>query len=132
MRRALLLAVLDTLLPGDEGAPPLPCGSRAELDLDALERLAEPVIAALGEDFLAAAPADRATRLRAAEQASPQAFKALVAEALAAYYESAPVLAAFGWRAAPPQPDGHAVAESDEATLRKLEKVKARGQLWRG
>jgi hypothetical protein len=122
----MLLAVLDTLLPGDAGDPPLPSASQALLDLDTLERLAAPVIAALGDGFLVAAPANRAMRLRAVEQAAPHAFKALLAEALAAYYESAPVLAALGWSAAPPQPHGYAVAPNDQATLRKLEKVTAR------
>jgi hypothetical protein len=36
--RAMLLAVLDTLLPGDQGEPPLPRASDAALDLAALER----------------------------------------------------------------------------------------------
>ena len=49
---------------------------------------------------------------------APEAFKALLAEALATYYEAAPVIAALGWRVAPPQPHGHDVAANDEATLR--------------
>jgi hypothetical protein len=129
----MLLAVLDTLLPGDEAEPPLPSASEAALDLKNLERLAEPVVAALGDSdgFLMASPADRVARLRAVERSAPEAFKALLAEALAAYYEAPPVLAALGWRAAPPQPHGHDVAATDEATLRTLNKVTSRGQLWR-
>jgi hypothetical protein len=134
MTRVMLLAVLDTLLPGDEGAPPLPSASEAALDLKRLERLAEPIAAALGDadSFLMASAVDRVAKLRAVEQAAPDAFKALLAEALAAYYEAAPVLAALGWRAAPPQPHGHDVAPSDEEILRSLDKVRGRGQLWRG
>ncbi|HEV8388598.1 MAG TPA: hypothetical protein VGQ35_02085 [Dongiaceae bacterium] len=133
MTRVMLLAVLDTLLPGDEGEPPLPNASEAALDLKKLERLAEPVVAALADSdgFLMASATDRVARLRAVEQSAPDAFKALLAEALATYYEAAPVLAALGWRAAPPQPHGHDVAPNDDATLRALEKVKSRGQLWR-
>jgi hypothetical protein len=41
------------------------------------------------------------------------------------------VVAALGWRIAPPQPHGHDVAPNDGSTLRSLEKVKSRGQLWR-
>ena len=41
--------MLDTLLPGDDGEPPLPAASEAGLDLGNLERLAEPVVAALGD-----------------------------------------------------------------------------------
>jgi hypothetical protein len=133
MTRAMLLAVLDTLLPGDLGEPALPSASQTALDLAKLERLAEPVVAALADrdSFLTAAPADRVVRLRVAALNAPDAFKALLAEALAAYCESAPVLAAIGWRAAPPQPHGHAVAPADDATLRSLDKVKRRGKLWR-
>ena len=134
MTRVMLLAVLDTLLPGDEGEPPLPSASEAALDLKKLERLAEPVVTVLGDadSFLMASAVDRVAKLRAVEQAAPDSFKALLAEALAAYYEAAPVLAALGWRAASPQPHGHDVARGDEETLRSLDKVRGRGQLWRG
>jgi hypothetical protein len=132
MTRAMLLALLDTMFPGDEGEPPLPAASQAGLDLAKLERLAEPVIVALGDDFLEAAPADRVARLRVAELNAPAAFKALLAEALAAYYEAQPVLAALGWRAAPPQPHGHQLPRDDAVIRRRLESVRGRGQLWRG
>ena len=133
MSRALLLAILDTLLPGNGDEPPLPPASEAALDLTRLERLAEPVASALGngDDYLSAAPADRVAKLRIVELNAPDAFKALLAEALARYYEAPPVLAALGWRAAPPQPHGHEVAQTDEATLRALDKVRKRGRLWR-
>ena len=133
MSRAILMAVLDTMFPGDAGEPPLPAASEAELDPGKLERLAEPVIAALADRdaFLMAAAADRVAQLRIVELNVPEAFKALLAEALATYYEAPPVVAALGWRTAPPQPHGHEVAPNDDATWRGLEKVKARGQLWR-
>ena len=134
MTRAVLFAILDTLLPGDEGEPPLPRASEAALDLTLLERLAQPVIAALGDadDFVGSAQAARVARLRAAEQAVPEAFRALLTEALAAYYEAAPVLAALDWRNAPPQPHGHALDDSDPAVLRKLDRLRSRAKLWRG
>jgi hypothetical protein len=133
MTHATLHAVLDTLLPGDGGEPPLPPASVAGLDLAKLARLAEPVIAALGDPdgFVAAVPADRVARLRIVELNVPAAFKALLAEALASYYEAPPVLAALGWRVAPPQPHGHDVAPDDDALFRSLEKVKSRGRRWR-
>ena len=58
MMRAMLLAILDTMFPGDDGEPPLLPASQAGLDLAKLERLAEPVAAALGDAdaFLTAAP----------------------------------------------------------------------------
>ena len=134
MSRVMLLAVLDTMFPGDSGHPPLLAASEAGLDLGKLERLAEPVIAALSDRdaFLTATPADRVAQLRIVELNVPDAFKALLAEALAAYYEAPPVVAALGWRVAPPQPHGHDVAPNDHASWHGLEKVKARGQLWRG
>jgi hypothetical protein len=133
MSRVMLLAVLDTMLPGDTGEPPLPAASQAGLELAKLERLAEPVIAALADRdaFLMAAPADRVALLRIVELNVPEAFKALLVEALATYYEAPPVVAALGWRTAPPQPHGHDVAPNDDSSWRGLEKVKARGQLWR-
>ena len=133
MTRVLLLAMLDTMFPGDADQPPLPAASEAGLDLGTLERLAEPVVAALADRdaFLMASPADRVAQLRIAELNAPDAFKGLLAEALATYYEAPPVVAALGWRAAPPQPHGHDVAPNDEATWLALDKVKARGQLWR-
>jgi hypothetical protein len=133
MSRVMLLAVLDTMFPGDTGEPPLPAASQVGLDLAKLERLAEPVIAALADRdaFLTAAPADRVVQLRIAELNVLDAFKTLLAEALATYYEAPPVIAALGWRAAPPQPHGHDVAPNDDSSWRSLEKVKARGQLWR-
>ena len=133
MTRVMLLAILDTLLPGDDGEPPLPPASDALLDLKTLERLAEPVAAALGDGdaFLTASPADRVVKLRVAALNAADAFKALLAEALATYYEAAPVVAALGWRTAPPQPHGHKVAPTEDATLRLLDKVRNRGQLWR-
>ena len=133
MSRVLLLAMLDTMFPGDTGEPPLLPASEAIPDVGKLERLAEPVVAALADRdaFLMAAPADRVAQLRIAELNVPDAFKALLAEALASYYEAPPVVGALGWRAAPPQPHGHNVAPNDEASWHGLEKVKARGQLWR-
>ena len=133
MTRVLLLAMLDTMFPGDTDQPPLPAASETGLELGTLERLAEPVVAALADHdaFLMAAPPDRVAQLRIAALNAPDAFRALLAEALATYYEAPAVVAALGWRIAPPQPHGHDVAPDDEAAWRSLEKVKARGQLWR-
>jgi hypothetical protein len=133
MTRVMLLAMLDTMLPGDAGQPPLPAASDAGLELGTLERLAEPVVAALADRdaFLAASAADRVVQLRIVELNVPDAFKALLAEALATYYEAPPVVAALGWRTAPPQPHGHDVAPNDDAAWGALDKVKTRGQRWR-
>ena len=70
-------------MPGDAGEPPLPAASQAGLELGKLERLAEPVMAALADRdaFLMASPADRVAQLRIVELNVPDAFKALLAEA---------------------------------------------------
>jgi hypothetical protein len=131
--RVILLAILDTLLPGDEGGPPLPSASAAALPLKGLERLAEPIAVALGDAdaFLASSPPERVAKLRAVEQAMPEQFRLFLGEALATYYEAAPVLAALGWRVAPPQPHGHNLEPADTATWQRLERVRDRGKLWR-
>ena len=123
---ALLDAVLDTLLPGVDG---LPAGSRIGLDA-APHAQALRLIAGDNEASFIAASADvRAGVLRRVE-AQP-AVQALIAAALTRYYQSDVVVTAMGWRTTPPQPTGHKVAATDAATWERLEKVKARGRIWR-
>ena len=69
--------------------------------------------------------------LEGVETESFQRFRALVSSLLQEYYEAPSVLAAMGWREGAAQPLGHEVAEADEATLGRLDKVRARGPLWR-
>jgi hypothetical protein len=132
MSNAVLLAVLDTLLPGDTGDPPLPSASNAALPMGELMPLGALVIAALPQNFTDLSAPDRVAALHAVDAAQPGAFRALVTAALAAYYDSPSVLAALGWRSAPPQPHGHVVPPADAETWRKLETVRSRGQIWRG
>lgn len=125
---SFLDAVLDTLLPGVSG---LPTGSRIGLDAsphaDALRVISTE---AGGEAAFVSASADaRADILRRME--TKPVVQALVAAALMRYYQSDTVITAMGWRAAPPQPTGHKVAATDTATWERLEKVKARGRIWR-
>jgi len=137
MNSDLLMTVLDTLLPGDDGggsgAAPLPRGSAAGLDPAPLESAARPILDGIDPVLFARATvAERAAALRRLEQAAPDAYRDFLGLALAAYYQAPAVLAAFGWRAAPPQPMGHRIAGDDGATLQLLDKVRRRGQLWRG
>src|SRR5262249_13101612 len=84
--------------------------------------------AASGIDAFAGAPeAARVAIVQAVERSHPEAFRALLVAALSDYYESAPVLAALGWRFDPPQPLGHALPSLNP----RLDKVRARGRLWR-
>jgi hypothetical protein len=139
MSEAFLMAVIDTVLPGEARAhgpaAPLPPGSSAGLHLDANgshAAIIRRIAGHSGEDgFVAADPAGRAAILADVEKESFEAFRALVTSLLQDYYETPGVLAAMGWRAGGAQPEGHAVPEADAATLRLLERVRARGPIWR-
>lgn len=135
---AFMAAVLDTLVPGDRGVPPLPSAPAAGLDARGYAEEHGAAFAAIaavsgGEDaFLAAAPAARTQVLWQVERgADAPVFKALVAAVLQDYYECDAVVAVLGWRPAPPQPGGHALAPTDEATWRRLDRVKQRPPFWR-
>jgi hypothetical protein len=135
MSPAFLDAVLATLLPG-EGAG-LPGGAAAGIDLlayDVAASVLDLIAAAAGGEaaFLAASPAAREAALAAAEARSPEQFRRFLQPILADYCETPAVLEAFGGSAAPPQPGGRALAEIDSETLAALERVRARGKLWRG
>jgi hypothetical protein len=140
MSPEFLRAVVDTLLPGAEAQPgraPLPSGSEAGLDLalypGALRRVLDATAAAMGgaTAFAGAAEGERVAVLRVVERDHPAAFRALVTALLADYCESPAVLTAFGWRTAPPQPEGHLVPEADAETGRRLDRVRQRAPLWR-
>jgi hypothetical protein len=140
MTPEFLAAVLDTLLPGEataSGGRPLPSGAVAGLAPDGYAASYGPVFDAVArqaggiDPFLAADEAARAAALEAAERRMPDAFRALLMAVLSDYYESPAVLAALGWSADPPQPVGHAVAETDEITTARLDRVTRRARLWR-
>jgi hypothetical protein len=141
VRPEFVNAVVDTLLPGDHGHPPLPTGTaagvatklehlvtgrdRALCDI-VLQAIAS---AAQGEDaFLRGDAAGRIVSVRRVEVDMPGPFRALVALVLRDYYEAEIVLVAMGWRAEPPQPLGHVLPPFDEALLGP---VRRRGRVWR-
>ena len=136
MTKAFLEAVLNTILPSDPHTA-LPSGSAVGLDISRHEAVAEPVLrlvlAAAGgeESFLAGSDEARHTAVEAAEREVTEAFRGLLALLLPDYYEAELVLTAFGWRAEPPQPQGHRLAITDEATGEALERVRRRGKIWR-
>jgi hypothetical protein len=136
MMDAFLKAVLDTILPSEAGMG-LPSGSAAGLEIGRQDAAAGPVLrivlAAAGgeESFLGASAEERRVALEAAERQAPEAFRALLAVLLPDYYDCEAVLNAFGWRAAPPQPQGHGLVATDEATGDALERVRRRGKIWR-
>jgi len=136
-----LSAVVDALLPGDRGASPLPTGTAAGVatKLEHLvagrdRALRDVVLQAIAsgaggeEAFLQADAAGRPAFVRRVEVEMPGAFRALVALVLQDYYEAEIVLLAMGWRAEPPQPEGHVLPPFDEALLGP---VRRRGRMWR-
>jgi len=133
-------AVIDTILPGEARRPnaaPLPSGSEVGLSLPAGDQRPAELLARLaasaggGAAFVAAAPARRAELLAALEAERFAAFRALVAALLEDYYEAPEVLAAMGWRGGAAQPRGHLVPQADATTLRRLDRVRSRGPIWR-
>jgi hypothetical protein len=126
-----LSAVVDTLLPRNDGSPPLPSGTAAgvaagEEHVAVLQAIADAV---RGED--AFTNADTATRIAAVRRVEGEMrgpFQALVSQLLQDYYETEAVLLAMGWRAEPPQPRGHVLPPFDETLL---DPVKRRGPTWR-
>ncbi len=131
MTPGFLRAVVDTLLPGDDGSPPLPSGTAAGVaasprHLVVLQAIAD---AARGEDaFIRADAAARVAAVRRVEAEMRGPFQALASQVLQDYYEAKAVLLAMGWRAEPPQPEGHVLPPFD-GTL--LEPVRRRAPTWR-
>lgn len=136
--RALLAAVVATLLPGAPGWP-----GAAELDLaPAAERLAalslaglvplRRLLGALPAGFAAAGPDEREAALSAAQAADPAAFGAALQAAYNAYYVDPRVLAVVaaqtGYRPGGPQPDGHVLEPFDESMIAV---ARTREPLWR-
>lgn len=144
MTNAFLDAVADTILPGERAGPdaapgvsPLPPATGAGITLKPKDAAQEAVLRLIAqraggeEAFMRASLSTRSTVLGAVETENFDAFRALVSSLLQDYYEAPSILAAMGWREGAAQPLGHEVPEADEATLRRLEKVRARGPLWR-
>ncbi len=124
MTPAQLRLLADLLLPGDPQG--LPSGSLVPDAMLALSQSASPIKDLIGDrsDFT-----DK--DLSELEQRHPAEFRDLTLELIKPYYESAAVLEAMGWRAAPPQPQGHAIAAMDEALAPSLARIAARKRIWR-
>jgi hypothetical protein len=141
MTPEFLLAVVDTLLPGEDVAPAgqqrLPAGSAAGVDLGkyagALQPILQAILKAAGDApaFVTASETRRIDILQSVQREAPEAFAGLLSALLADYYEMPMVLKALGWRSEPPQPQGHLVPAMDEATHARLERVRLGRQRWR-
>lgn len=142
MTPEFLSAVVDTLFPGDDAAPPLPSATAAGVARKLADRLAAAQDGALHENVLKAiasaargeeafARGDARARIAAVARVEVELrgpFQALMSLLSQDYYEAEAVLLAMGWRTEPPQPDGHALPPFDPALL---EPVKRRGRMWR-
>ncbi|MBV8770249.1 MAG: hypothetical protein JO094_15295 [Hyphomicrobiales bacterium] len=134
-------AVVDTILPGEDeascAASPLPSGSQAGVTLEPRNAEEDAVLRLIAERaggeeaFRRASLAAQTAVLANVEKERFEIFRAIVSNLLQHYYEAPIVLAAMGWREGAAQPLGHKIPEADEATLKRLEAVRARGAIWR-
>jgi hypothetical protein len=129
MNEAMLKAIADTLLPGDLAG--LPNGSDIADVIDALRERAEFLPPLLPPDFPARDMKSRTAILRDVEQTAFQPFRDMVLAGLKAYYEDTRVLAAMGADSAPPQPKGMTLAPMADDLKPALDRVRARGAIWR-
>jgi hypothetical protein len=116
-----LLALLDTLLPGNADFPK---GSRIARALLSHDRFAAPVQAiraALPPGFSTAGTEERIAQLSEIEQKNPDTFAAMIVGAYSLYYTDLAVTSVLarltGHSGAAPQPTGHALAPFDPALL---------------
>ena len=129
MNETMLKAVADTLLPGD--AAGLPKGSDIAAVIEALREGAEPILPLLPPDFPSRDAGARGALLKDAERKTFQPFRDMVLAALKAYYEDLRVLSSMGANPAPPQPQGMSLDPMADDLKPALDKVRARGPLWR-
>jgi len=114
-------ALLDTLLPGDAEFPP---GRGIADRLRAHARFGPPlamILQALPEDLALLPQAARIIAVKQAEAAHPAAFDAMIVGVYSLYYTEPAVAQIIGrltgHSAAPPQPQGHALAPFDPALV---------------
>lgn len=135
----LLKAVLDTLLPGDgsdwpaAGAHGLAAKTRemAALHLEGATLL-NSLLDRLPNGFPAFTPDEREAHLAELEASEPRMFAVALSAAYNAYYTDPDIRdiveRVCGYECRPPQPLGYDLTPFDESLL---DKVKARGPLWR-
>jgi hypothetical protein len=136
--RALLISILDALVPPSGGFPGaatvaldhILATAAASPDLDALLcRALHAIAEAAGANrFASMSEDDRETVLRRVEQSQPEAFAALVRHTYFGYYGHPTVITALGLDPSPVQPRGH---ESDLLEPPDLARVTKRGPIYR-
>ncbi|MGE3271512.1 MAG: gluconate 2-dehydrogenase subunit 3 family protein [Chloroflexota bacterium] len=130
-QRALLVAVLDTIVPpnaGLSGAGSLGVDAAIErtlaqtprlrrIILDGLAEIAVSSAQGAGQPFTDLDAAAREAALRTVEEGQPAFFAALVEHAYRGYYTHPEVHAAIGYPDRAPQPQGHTLAPFREELL---------------
>ena len=121
-QRAILVALADTLLPGDEtqGLP-----GAGELDFAAylsgqpadLQATIASIIEYFDLDFTDAHYNERSRRLQDFSDTEPETFRELLLAAYACYYQNDRVLVGIGLAEGPPFPRGNTVEEGDLSLL---------------
>lgn len=124
-----LRLLADLLLPGDDAG--LPRGSLVPDVMLALAETVSPIKTLVGQHPDFADAGKRAELLKSLEQSHVQEFRDLVLSLIKPYYESGQVLEAMGWRSAPPQPMGHAIAPMTADLSQSLASIAARRRMWR-
>lgn len=141
MTAAFITALVDTLLPGEVAtsghARPLPSGSSLRLDVAECVGAFRPLLQAIvehsggAETFAAASADERLAILDAVDAQTGGRLRELAMSLLQNYYESLEVLEAMCTPTEPPQPRGRDIQPNDAATLASLDRVRARGRIWR-
>jgi hypothetical protein len=130
----LLDAILDTLIPASADGRMPGAGSLGFADTireqtqAAGEMLAAGLAAAEAAGFAKLDPEARVTVLRELEKTQPGFVPTLYMLTCIAYYQHPSVLVGLGLEPRPPHPKGY---ELEPGNLTALERVRARGKLWR-
>lgn len=141
-QRELLTAIVDRLIPPQDGVPDAGAAGVAEhvermagispksraILIDGLKTIEAVSGRSHGKGFVSLSNAQKVDVLRDVEAQHARFFAALIQESYAGYYSNPAVLAAKGLPVSAPQPNGYEI-EPFDASL--LDSVRARGKKYR-
>jgi len=130
-KRAMLVAVLDTLIPAAEGFP-----ESGALALDHVLAIAAAALDAIDEaarvggarGFAEGSAGEREDLVRGVERSHSEAFEALVRHTYDGFYSHPATITRLGLEPGPVQPRGHRI---EPAPAPDLARVTARGPIYR-